>query len=64
MRGAAGDLSVGGELVATAEVLVDLVHGAPLDAFVGVDPVDESFVHGQHLWSTRHVGMHRDLWAK
>lgn len=38
--------------VATSKVLVNLIHGHPLNAIVGIDPVDEAFVHSQHLGSS------------
>lgn len=48
-------------LVSTAEIFVHLVHGHPLNALVRIDPVNEAFVHGQHLWSSGYIGMHRNL---
>lgn len=51
----------GRRLVSGAEVFVHLGHGAPLNALVGVDPVDEAFVHGKHLGPTRDVRVDRDL---
>lgn len=45
----------------THQAYTELISGDPPHTSVRVDPVYDSFVRCQHLWSSRSIGMNRDL---